>query len=236
MSTLDHKTSLRDRLRARPALYGSIAVASIALVVVVLVVFQPQRLLYDNVIDDEFPVIEPTTDDATAMDDDADDATTDDAQAPDDAEDDPTGADGTTDGNDEDAAEIGDAQTGDAEMEAEPEPAGPVALTSGDFISRSRYTVTGDATVFELEDGSRTLRLEDFESTNGPNLFVYLTSADADAPDADLDADYIDLGALRGNVGNQNYAIPTDVDLEVYDTVVIWCRPFSVAFGAADLS
>lgn len=230
MSTLDHKTSLRDRLRARPALYGSIAVASIALVVVVLVVFQPQRLLYDNVVDDEFPVIEPTAADATAMDDDADDATTDDA------EDDPTGAEGPTDGNDEDAAETGDAQTGATEMEADPEPAGPVALTSGDFISRSRYTVTGDATVYELQDGSRTLRLKDFESTNGPALFVYLTSADADAQDADLDADYIDLGALRGNVGNQNYAIPADVDLEVYDTVVIWCRPFSVAFGAANLS
>ena len=124
---------------------------------------------------------------------------------------------------------------GNVQIEA-PEPSGPVGLASGDFISRSRYTVTGDATVYELEDGSRTLRLEDFESTNGPNLFVYLTSADADAPDADLDGDFIDLGALRGNVGNQNYDIPADVDLEVYDTVVIWCRPFAVAFGAADLS
>jgi hypothetical protein len=239
MSTLDQKKpGLRERLRARPALYGSIAVAAIALIVVVLVVFQPQRLLYDNVVDDEFPVVESTSDDAMATDDDP--------AAPEDAAEDPAGGDdGRSDDDDGTAAETDDAllddeddgaQSDDTEAEAEPEPTGPVALSSGDFISRSRYTVTGEATVYELEDGSRTLRLEDFESTNGPNLFVYLTSADADAPDADLDADYIDLGALRGNVGNQNYDIPADVDLEVYDTVVIWCRPFSVAFGAADLA
>ncbi len=237
MSTLE-KPSLRDRVRARPVLFGAITVAAIVAVVVVLVVFQPQRLLYDNVVDDEFPVVEssPETEEPTA-----DDPPADGSEA--DASDDASSA-GDAGGADDAAMEDGDATAagGSADDAADnmaddaPETTGPVALATGDFVSRSRYTVTGDATVYELEDGSRTLRLEDFESTNGPNLFVYLTAADADDPDADLDADYVDLGALRGNVGNQNYDIPADVDLDVYDTVVIWCRPFSVAFGAADLS
>lgn len=221
MSTLEEEPSLRDRVRARPVLFGGIAVAVIVAVVVVLVVFQPQRLLYDNVVDDEFPVVESGS---GAGDPEVDDAGVDDAAT--DASDDADSA-GETDGPDDDA---------EPETEAEVEPSGPVALTIGDFVSRSRYTVTGEATIYELEDGSRTLRLEDFESTNGPNLFVYLAASDAADPDADLDADFVDLGALRGNVGNQNYDVPTEVDLDVYDTVVIWCRPFSVAFGAADLS
>lgn len=242
MSTLEEKPSLRDRVRARPVLFGAITVAAIAAVVVVLVVFQPQRLLYDNVVDDEFPVVEssPETEGSRA-DDPADDPPADGSAA--DASDD-AGSTGDAGGADDAAMEDGDAtaaaespdDAADDMADDAPEATGPVALATGDFVSRSRYTVTGDATVYELEDGSRTLRLEDFESTNGPNLFVYLTAADADDPDADLDADYVDLGALRGNVGNQNYDIPADVDLDVYDTVVIWCRPFSVAFGAADLS
>lgn len=243
MSTLE-KPSLRDRVRARPVLFGAIAVAAIAAVVVVLVVFQPQRLLYDNVVDDEFPVVEssPETEESTA-----DRSTADEPAADEPAANEPT-ADASDDassaaaagGSDDAAGEDGDATaaagSADDAVDDPPESTGPVPLVTGDFVSRSRYTVTGNATVYELEDGSRTLRLEDFESTNGPNLFVYLTAADADDPDAELDADYVDLGALRGNVGNQNYDIPADVDLDVYDTVVIWCRPFSVAFGAADLS
>lgn len=111
----------------------------------------------------------------------------------------------------------------------------PVAVATGSFTSRSRYTVTGTATTFALEDGSRTLRLEDFESTNGPDLYIYLTAADSDRSDAELDADAIDLGLLAGNIGDQNYDVPTDVDLGRYDTVVIWCRRFATSFGVADL-
>jgi hypothetical protein len=45
----------------------------------------------------------------------------------------------------------------------------------------------------------------------------------------------VDLGDLRGNIGRQNYEIPDDVDLDAYDTVVIWCERFTTSFGAADL-
>ena len=119
------------------------------------------------------------------------------------------------------------------EIPAEPEIA---TLAAGTFVDRS-HPATGDASV--LNDGSeqRFLRFEDFETDNGPDLNVYLTKADADA-DAGafgVDGDYVDLGRLKGNIGSQNYEIPADVDLAEFDTVVIWCVRFGVAFGAADL-
>jgi hypothetical protein len=103
-------------------------------------------------------------------------------------------------------------------------------------VSRNRYTVTGTASAYQLEDGQRLLRLEDFASTNGPDLFVYLAVAGASEDDAALDADFVDLGVLSGNIGNQNYVIPADVDLDRYDSVVIWCRRFTTSFGVADLA
>jgi hypothetical protein len=96
--------------------------------------------------------------------------------------------------------------------------------------------VTGTASAYQLEDGQRLLRLEDFASTNGPDLFVYLAVAGASEDDAALDADFVDLGVLSGNIGNQNYVIPADVDLDRYDSVVIWCRRFTTSFGVADLA
>lgn len=82
-----------------------------------------------------------------------------------------------------------------------------------------------------LAEGS-TLRLEDFETENGPDLRVILSVRDGD----DYDSDFIDLGALKGNKGAQNYEIPEGTDLERYDHAVIWCRRFKVAFGAAELA
>jgi len=108
-------------------------------------------------------------------------------------------------------------------------------LVVGDFVDRSHPTV-GRALV--LGDGSaqRFLRFEDFETDNGPDLNVYLTSSSADADTSELASEFIDLGDLKGNIGPQNYEVPEDVDLDVFDTVVIWCVRFGVAFGAADLA
>ena len=122
--------------------------------------------------------------------------------------------------------------------EVVPEPSGPaevVRLVEGSFIDRSHPT-EGVAVV--LNDGTqqRFLRFEDFATDNGPDLNVYLSSAPADASAGEFDDDFVDLGDLRGNVGAQNYEIPTDVDLSHHSTVVIWCVRFSVAFGAAELS
>ena len=66
---------------------------------------------------------------------------------------------------------------------------------------------------------------------------MYLSAgvtADGDA--GMFDDDFIDLGDLKGNIGSQNYEIPPEVDLDIYDTVVIWCVRFGVAFAAADLA
>ncbi len=111
---------------------------------------------------------------------------------------------------------------------------GPDALASGEFSGvDSFHQGSGDATVYQLEDGSRVLRLEDFDVTNGPDLHVLLsTSAD---PEAEL-GDYIDLGSLKGNVGNQNYEIADNIDLTGYLSVVIYCQPFHVVFATAPLS
>ena len=117
---------------------------------------------------------------------------------------------------------------------APPQQAQVATVAEGTFISRDHPT-SGRALV--LNDGTtqRFLRLEDFETDNGPDVNVYLTRADAAAPSGELGADYVDLGDLKGNIGNQNYEIPPPVDLSAYDTVVIWCVRFSVPFGAADL-
>jgi hypothetical protein len=106
----------------------------------------------------------------------------------------------------------------------------PVAERAGTFGSgahdtRGRALVLGDAT------DQRFLRFEDFETDNGPDLNVYLVSSTTgDVSDA------VDLGDLKGNVGDQNYEIPAGVDLDRYDRVVVWCVRFGVAFGGADLA
>jgi hypothetical protein len=196
---------------------------------VVLVWFQPQTLLYDTVVEDDFPTPTAAAEEDAA----APDATTGDDAGQDAAEEGVAAEDAATDETAADGVDTDDAATPGTDP---PQVDEPVALLTGTFDSRNRYTVTGGATAYELPDGTRILRLEGFESTNGPDLFVYLTVGDASEPsDAALAAEHVDLGFLRGNVGNQNYDIPTDVDLERFDTVVIWCRRFGTAFGAADI-
>ena len=122
---------------------------------------------------------------------------------------------------------------------AEPagEQAAPATLTEGEFIGLEHDT-TGRAIVLETEGGRRFLRFEEFETSNGPDLLVYLSSkAPAGTDDwYGYDQDFVDLGPLKGNVGDQNYEIPAGVDLERYSTAVVWCRRFEVGFAAATLS
>jgi hypothetical protein len=112
-----------------------------------------------------------------------------------------------------------------------------VTQYEGTFGPRSH---PGEGIAKVLNDGTeqRFLRFEDFATDNGPDLNVYLTTADADADAGEFGAagQFVDLGDLKGNIGEQNYEIPPDVDLEEFDTVVIWCVRFGVAFAAADLS
>ena len=149
----------------------------------------------------------------------------------------PTAAEPESSESESSESESSEPESSESES-SEPEPSEPmevVRLAEGAFIDRSHPT-EGVAVV--LNDGTqqRFLRFEDFATDNGPDLNVYLSSAPADASAGEFDDDFVDLGDLKGNVGAQNYEIPTDVDLSHHSTVVIWCVRFSVAFGAAELS
>lgn len=121
--------------------------------------------------------------------------------------------------------------------QAMPEMTDPVVVSSGSFIQIDAiHGAEGTATIYQLPDGSRVLRFEGFRSTNGPDLHVILsTDPDPRSHDA-LGEDYVELGRLKGNVGNQNYEIPADIDLSQYRSVVIYCQPFQVVFSTATLT
>ena len=105
------------------------------------------------------------------------------------------------------------------------------SLLTGSFIGVGDgiHDAQGIAKVIPVESGGNVLRLEDLVVTNGPDLYVYL-STDKSA------SDFVNLGRLKANIGNQNYPIPAGTDMTKYDTVLIWCKAFSVLFGSADLT
>lgn len=108
-------------------------------------------------------------------------------------------------------------------------------LATGQFHSGAHET-KGMATVLQLADGKKTLRLTNFATSNGPDVHVYLVAApDAKDNDTVSKADSIDLGSLKGNIGDQNYELPANADLAKYRSVTIWCKRFSVNFGTAPL-
>jgi len=92
----------------------------------------------------------------------------------------------------------------------------------------------GVATIYQLGD-ERVLRFEEFNVTNGPDLHVIL-STNPNPTGRDDIGETIDLGPIKGNIGNQNYEIPVDVDLSQYQSVVIYCQPFHVVFATAELN
>ncbi|MFI5831400.1 DM13 domain-containing protein [Streptomyces sp. NPDC051578] len=117
-------------------------------------------------------------------------------------------------------------------------PGGPQVLAQGLLISHEHAT-TGTVKLIRLPDGSRTLRLEHLETSNGPDLRVWLTDAPVKQGTAGWgvfdDGKYVSLGKLKGNKGDQNYEIPAEVNLADYTSVTIWCDRFNVSFGAAAL-
>jgi hypothetical protein len=112
----------------------------------------------------------------------------------------------------------------------------PMVLAKGNFRGLAHET-KGVATVHQVGDGKRILRLTNFETSNGPDVRVYLVAAE-DAKDNETvkKAGFIDLGSMKGNKGDQNYDMPADVDLNKYRSVSIWCARFGVNFGAASLA
>ena len=111
----------------------------------------------------------------------------------------------------------------------------PMAITKGTFKSLAHET-KGSAAIYQFADGKRTLRLMEFETSNGPDVHVYLTAGEVEKGGEALEAvGFIDLGSMKGNKGDQNYDIPANVDLNKYRAVTIWCRRFGVNFATAPL-
>lgn len=109
-------------------------------------------------------------------------------------------------------------------------------LSSGSFHSVAHES-RGTASIYQLADGRRILRFTNFETSNGPDVHVYLIAAN-DASDSETvkKAGFLELGSLKGNIGDQNYDLPADADLAKYRAVTIWCKRFGVNFGTAPLN
>ncbi|MDP3208317.1 MAG: DM13 domain-containing protein [Rhodoglobus sp.] len=118
-------------------------------------------------------------------------------------------------------------------------PVGPVELASGTFISHAHET-TGTVRIVQNPDGTRVLAIENLSTTNGPDVRVWLSAADSLEGSAGISAaggaEFLELGLIKGNVGNQVYEIPADADLSLYRSVDLWCLQFGVSFGGAQLN
>lgn len=127
------------------------------------------------------------------------------------------------------------AEMPDKEMEEEmPEASADewVIAAQGVFMDAdSFHQGSGTATIFQQGD-NKVLRFENFESTNGPDLHVLLVE-NINGTSSDDMGEYVDLGSLKGNIGNQNYEIPADVDISQFGGVMIYCMPFHVVFSTA---
>ena len=111
----------------------------------------------------------------------------------------------------------------------------PQPIVSGQFYSILHPTA-GTATIYRMGDGTRVLRFTGFSTSNGPDVHVYMVASD-DAKDIATvkQAGFIDLGVIKGNIGDQNYTLGDELDLAKYRSVSIWCKRFAVNFGAAAL-
>jgi len=129
--------------------------------------------------------------------------------------------------------------------ESAPQATSPVSATSpasaAGVLATGRFhgvahKSMGTAAIHQLADGRRVLRLTEFETSNGPDVHVYLVAADDAADSATVTrAGFVELGALKGNIGDQNYELPASIDLGRYRAVTIWCKRFSVNFATAPL-
>lgn len=126
-----------------------------------------------------------------------------------------------------------------AEEITPPPAAAPVDLLAGSFVSHE-HTTTGSVRVIENPDGTRQLAIVGLETSNGPDVHVWLSAGPViegfDGWFTAAGYEHIDLGPIKGNLGDQLYDIPAGVDLSVFRTVDLWCEQFAVSFGAAALA
>lgn len=134
------------------------------------------------------------------------------------------------------AANMPDREMNDP-MPTTPRELQPAVLAQGQFHGADAiHKGSGTAIIYKLADESRLLRLQEFRVTNGPALDALLVAHPNPKDWHDIKDDYLDLGELKGNVGNQNYGIPFDVDITRYKSAVIFCVAFRVVFSTATLN
>ncbi len=215
---------MRKWIREHPRLALAGGIGAVAFVIFVLVWFEPQKLFIDERVDEElegFSAAVATTQVTTTTA--APTTTAPTTLPPDDGATTTTAAPTTT---------LPPTTT----TTTTTQPPGPVVLHQSELQSPGKAG-SGDVFLIELEDGSRIIRFENLDVSNGPDLRVILSrSGLVDDRDAyHLDGFY-DLGELKGNQGNQNYEVPDDVDLSEYLTVAIFCLRFNYTFNAATIS
>jgi Electron transfer DM13 len=111
----------------------------------------------------------------------------------------------------------------------------PPMPVGGEFVGIDHGT-SGTVVLLQDRSGTRFVRLENLDTSNGPDLFVYLSTNPPDGEEGAFDDDYVNLGRLEGNLGSSNYVVPPGTDLMRFNSVVIWCDRFDSAFGAAPLN
>lgn len=227
----------------RPVVIVPTAIVAVTALTLALAAFQPWRLFIDVTVDEALPTVaveetvKPSSD-ASARE--AAGEANQDASADSNAEEQSATETNTNSNSGADSAADSTADFGD-DASAEPsvqETPKRTVTAEGTFISHEHPTA-GTARIITLEDGSRVLRLVGLDTDNGPDLKVWLAAAPViegrDGWFVFDDEEYLSLGALKGNKGNQNYPIPDDADISDLTSVTIWCERFSVSFGAAEL-
>ena len=107
-------------------------------------------------------------------------------------------------------------------------------LVSGEFQELDAlHWGAGRASIYELPDSRRILRFEDFISARGANVRVYLARDPQPLSALQLEGSSLDLGRLKGNVGDQSYFLPDDHDLSVYQSAVVFCKQLNTTITVA---
>lgn len=198
-------------IRAHRILATTAGVAFLVLVIVGAALFQPWRLFTSSSVNEALPLAPPASTSASPSNAPA-------SSAP------PSSAQGN-------GSSAPNASASPPAVKTD-----PVVLRFGNFQSQEHQT-SGTAQLLELPDGSRVLTLENLASSDGPDVKVWLSSLEAGGDWYKYRSGrYVDLGPIKATHGNQNYVIPSGVDLSGLSSVVLWCDRFSVAFGSAQLT
>ena len=132
---------------------------------------------------------------------------------------------------------MADAAKVETKMDEKMPSATTISKSTGSFRDGdSFHKGQGKAEIHRLSDGKSILRLEDFQVTNGPDLHVILTKHSDPRNREDVGQGYEEVAKLKGNIGNQNYEIRDGLNLDEYNAVVIYCKPFHVVFSVASLN